>query len=69
MFTFLTGGVSVGGWGARMARIARRRKRKYVCEEADVSQLRKIDTSAPGESLLAEQGTLAEDLKEGGGVR
>ena len=68
MFTFSTGGVSVGGWGARMARIARRRKRKYVCEEADVSQLRKIDTSAPGESLLAEQGTLAEDLKEGGGV-
>ena len=45
------------------------KKKKYVCEEADVSQLRKIDTSAPGESLLAEQGTLAEDLKEGGGVR
>jgi hypothetical protein len=62
MFTFLTGGVSVGGWGARMARIARRRK-KYLCEEADVWQLRKIDTSAPGESLLAE------DFKEGGWVR
>ena len=44
------------------------KKKKYVCEEADVSQLRQIDTSAPGESLLAEQRTLAEDLKEGGGV-
>jgi hypothetical protein len=30
-----------------VARIARRRK-KYLCEEADVSLLRKIDTSAPG---------------------
>ena len=59
----------VGEQGLQGARIARRRKRKYVCEEADVSQLRKIDTSAPGESLLAEQGTLAEGLKEGGGVR
>ena len=46
-------------------------EKSIVCEEADVSQLRKIDTSAPGESLLAEaeQGTLVEDLKEGGGVR
>jgi hypothetical protein len=69
MFTFSTGGDSVGAWGARMARIARRRKRKYVCEEADVLQLRKINASAPREYLLAEQGTLAEDLKEGGGVR
>ena len=44
-------------------------EKKYLCEEVDVLQVRKINTSAPGESLLAEQGTLAEDLKEGGGVR
>ena len=40
-----------------------------VYKGGDVSQLRKIYTSAPGESLMVEQGTLAEDLKEGGGVR
>ena len=58
------------GWlGSKDGKNCKKKKRKYVCEEADVSQLRKIDTSAPGESLLAEQGTLAEDLKEGGGVR
>jgi hypothetical protein len=55
--------------GSKDGKNCKKKKRKYVCEEADVSQLRKIDTSAPGESLLAEQGTLAEDLKEGGGVR
>ena len=55
--------------GSKDGKNCKKKKRKYVSEEADVSQLRKIDTSAPGESLLAEQGTLAEDLKEGGGVR
>ena len=30
MFTFSTGGVSVGGWGERIARIAKN-KNKKVC--------------------------------------
>jgi hypothetical protein len=52
MYTFSTGGVSVGGWGARMARIARRKKGSMFVKKQMFRS--SIDTSAPGESLLAD---------------
>jgi hypothetical protein len=64
MFTFLTGGVSVGGWGgARMARIARRKKESMFVKK-QMFLLHQLLESPSWQSRGHWQ-----DLIEGGGVR